>query len=87
MTFLEIGKISYIWVQQSRFSASKQRTPIQISDVDLDPESARCENVQFRQFIESVMRLMYLSLDMVNMFAASSVPENNARPFKSTVFN
>ena len=39
----------------------------QISDVELDPESAKCKNVEFRQLCKSVIGLVFLSIKIWNI--------------------
>ena len=60
----EICEISYVLVQWSCFSGQKQWATLDISDVYLDPECTKCQNVEFRQFFESVIRPVYLSVVM-----------------------
>ena len=51
---------------------SKTVGNLTMSDVNLDPEWAKCENTQFRQAIESVIRLVYWYLEIWNITCVSA---------------
>ena len=63
--YFSLNMLNIIYLGQSVIvQCLKHRGTCQISDIHLDLELANCENVPFRQFIESVMSLMYLSFEI-----------------------
>ena len=75
---LNVWNITYLGLG-SRFNAPKQWTTFQISDVNLDSESVKCEIERFRQFIESMIRLVYLSLKKWNITCISATSAQKAQ--------